>query len=79
MKVDLPAPLGPNRPKIDPLGILRDTESRAKKELLPSGDLYCLLRFLISIALSGSFFFSHNLYISNQNIIVTFTTLNLMS
>jgi hypothetical protein len=56
IKVDLPAPLGPNRPKIDPLGILRDTESRAKNELLPSGDLYFLLRSSISIALTGSFF-----------------------
>ncbi len=29
MKVDLPAPLGPSRPKIEPRGIIRSTPARA--------------------------------------------------
>ena len=33
MKVDLPAPLGPNKPNIDPVAILREILSRARTSL----------------------------------------------
>ena len=53
IKVDLPAPLGPRSPNIDPLGISNEIESNAKKSPFPSGFLNFLERLLMLIAFFG--------------------------
>ena len=52
IKVDLPAPFGPNKPNIDPLGISRLIPFRASTGCRPRGE-YTFLKSSVRIAQSG--------------------------